>query len=247
MPTTKVTHCLMTDSHHVGRVRSNPGCSFFIPLRELVIPWDLLFQGGAYRILKQLGLFCFSSITLPGSCYYIFGYEEWDVHCHCYNAYSLQCLAGKKIMYYLHVEVMYGCNYNIMFKDYRPYVNYKMPGNFIYIGSVMFRKFHLIYIRFKFLRELRYCIKVVSFGDACYIKTNHNMLVIKCISCKNLTDIAAACCRRRIRKLLLKCVKAIRSQRWPLYPSKREKFRIKHFTDLMNYNKKFRNFRYSNY
>ncbi|AMB43167.1 E4 34K [Bat mastadenovirus WIV12] len=240
-----MSKCTLRSSHRVGRIRSNPGCSVFVPLRELVIPWDLLFFGQIYNLLKRLGIFCFCSLKLTKCYRYIFGHEDWDVHCHCQGQTSLQCLAGRQVMSMLHGEFIFGCNYNVMFKDYRSYVNHRLPGNIVYVGSVMFREYHLIYVRFKHLAELRFVLRYMSFGYACFIKTKQNMLVLRCTYCKNLTSIASACCRRRTRKLLRRAIKILRRSGALILHNTREKNRDKGFRRLMKYNIKFYNFTYA--
>ncbi|AXE75641.1 E4 34K [Egyptian fruit bat adenovirus] len=237
--------CTLSNSHTVGTLRSEPACAFFISVRELIAPWDIIFKGHIYRFIKELGFLCFSGLRLTLLYNRIYGYEEWVMHCHCRSPHSLMCRAGAELMRFLYEEFIEGARYNHLFMKYRYYCNHLMPGNVFYLGSIFFRKYHLIYIRFKFRTEMVLCIRKLHCGVSCTMMTDNNILIMRCRSCVNRTEIAAACCMKRTRKFLLKACKILTAYNCVLYDNPKEKRRCTALNNLMKYNITIPMFRYT--
>lgn len=237
MPSSGILCPSSSDSHSIAFVKSRRTAVGFAMCLELPVPWKQILSHHEFIFLKHhlcdnveleiCSVFNknlqpdFSSLT---SC--------WSLHCHCDDPTSLQCLSGRKVIVSLFEEILKGSAYNQMFWFYRAYVNRGMPEGLMYMGSVFFRKIHLIYIRVILDSDMKK-IRKKNFGQAVYVDGNYgNFLILFCHSCTHLSEIQAKVCAKRTRRMIKL---ALQYCSGPKCYSKKELLRQKELERLMKY------------
>lgn len=236
VPSSGLICCNSSQSHHIAFIKSPRTAVCFAMCLELPIPWKQILAYHEIVFLKHhlcdgvelemCSVFNkqlqpdFSSLT-----------SRWSIHCHCDDSSSLQCWAGRKCITELFEELLRGTTYNQMFWFYRSYVNRGLPEGILYMGSIYFRKLHLIYIRVILDADMKR-VRRLNFGDCVYIDGYYgNFLVIFCKSC-NLTEIQAKVCAKRTRRFLRKAMECCTG---PKHTSRREVLRQRELERLMKY------------
>lgn len=215
-------------THVVATVRSVPGLVNFIVDCELPIPIRKLFPDHEKWILNFLD-YCPAPLNLTNpQRKFVCGQERWSVHCHCAKPFSLQCIAGAVIVQRAIQIYIRGAGFNAKYLLYREICNYNCSDCLAYIGSIMYRGTHFIYIKIKFDDMYVTLRKMVAFGNhvsICSIFGNY--IILECKRCKILSTMNVQHCAYRSRKKLVNCYKAIHStKRWKLISSQsRERFR----------------------
>lgn len=205
---------LGNDEHEVGRVLGNRFVVCFVPYLELPVPWDLLLTRRERFYRSHFMRNCSALLSIDerkSSCYH--GREMWDVHCHCENPGSLQCVAGAKLLRGSCRLVMKGGFYNAMFPFYRYVANYHQLRAVRYVGSIFAHGKHLIYLHLNRESDLQF-INPNWLGPHRVIDcTLNTWIVLKCTSCKRLNEMQARVCARRTRKIIKRMCLAIAAHR----------------------------------
>lgn len=221
----------------MGRVMSHPAAVCFVPYLELPIPWDFILNHYERCIFYKFFRLCGCTLTIDehkSSCFH--GRELWDIHCHCQNPESLQCLSTGKILKMWCKQVLRGAFYNAQFPFYRYVANYYHLTTVRYVGSLFVNRVHLIYLHFKKENDLKYVLSGWLGKHRFVDCTLNSWLILKCISCKHLTEIQARVCARRTRKIIKKiCCHIALHRRRALRRNPYEILRQKMFSRLLRY------------
>lgn len=205
---------LGNDEHEVGRVNGCRSAVCFVPYLELPLPWDLIMTRRERHYKEHFLKLCSSTMTIAyrkSSCYH--GREYWDIHCHCEHPGSLQCIAGAKLLRGACRLVLRGTFYNMMFPFYRYVANYHQLRVVRYVGSVYVHGNHLIYLHMNRESDLKY-IKRSWLGPYALIDcTLNTWIILKCRSCRRLTETQARVCARRTRLVIKKISEGVAKYR----------------------------------
>lgn len=201
----------MATMHDVSAVRGNVGCSGFAVFMEWPVPWHMVLTSYEWHLMKTYMKVCISCATIDlRRSSVIHGNEVWTLHCHCSKPDSMQCKAGGILLATWFHRVVYGAALNMRCLWYREVVNYRMPKEVMFVGSVYIRGRHLIYINVRYDVHAQLVKEMVSWGwcQHAYGIMN-NMLVLCCTYCADLSERRMRCCAKRTRRLMCLAVKAI--------------------------------------
>ncbi|ADZ39826.1 E4 orf6 [Simian adenovirus 48] len=234
-PCPQLPDCDMNTMHDVSAVRGMVGCVGFAVFMEWPVPWDMILTSYEWHLLKHYLNVCISCATIDlRRSSVIHGNEVWTLHCHCNRPGSLQCMAGGIMLATWFNRVVYGAAINQRCIWYREVVNYQMPKEVLYVGSVYMRGRHLIYLNIRYDVHAQIVKQFVSMGwcQHAYGIMN-NLVVLCCISCASLSEMRMRCCAKRTRRLMRRAVLAIvRHGRFRLQPSAAERRRQDILRDL---------------
>lgn len=222
--------------HNVGEVRALPCCAGFIMLQEWPVLWDMVLTRWEMYVMRTYMNVCVCCATMDvESRQLVHGYERWILHCHCSRPGSLQCRAGAVVLARWFKMLVYGAMINQRCLWYREVVNYNLPKEVCYVGSVFVRGRHLIYLKIMYDGHIQLVLGHMSFGwSALSYGILNNLLVLGCSYCKDLSEIQMRCCARRTRSLMLRAVRIIGSKaRGTLCRSSLEPRRQRLLQDLM--------------
>lgn len=205
--------CSVSTLHPVGAVRNSRAAVCFVPCLEIVVPWRFILSHQEWIFLKhslcgglELEQICFSPETLCGR-------ELWNFHCHCLKRSSLECRAGQVVMRSLMREIIRGCEYNRIFWWFREAVNLPSVSRVMYVGSVMFRGAHLVYMKIMYDCDLK-LLRMFHWGEVIYCDGDYaNYIVLVCRRCHELSEPVARRCAHRLRHWLKLAAEAIGAQR----------------------------------
>lgn len=200
--------------HDVSAVRGMAGCVGFTVFMEWPVPWDMILTSYEWHMMKTFMNVCVSCATIDlRRSSVIHGNEVWTIHCHCSRPGSLQCKAGGILLATWFHRVVYGASINQRCIWYREVVNYGMPKEVMYVGSVVCRGRHLIYLNVRYDVHAEIARAMVSWGwcQHAYGVMN-NLIVLCCIYCADLSEIRLRCCAKRTRRLMRRAVRAIMSR-----------------------------------
>lgn len=210
--------CMEGVTHVVATVRSVPGLVNFIIDCELPIPLRKLFPSHEKWILNLLD-YCPAPLNLINpQRKFVCGQERWAVHCHCFKPFSLQCLAGGALVSKVLKNYIYGARFNAKFLMYREICNYNCSDSLAYIGSIMYKKTHFIYLKVRHDDMYLLLRKNVRFGNhvgVCSIFGNY--IIITCKKCHNINYNNVQSCAYRTRKKIVQCYKTLYvAKKWKL-------------------------------
>lgn len=201
--------------HITALVKAPRSLNCFGLIGALPIPWDfILSRHGKIFLGSHLSKVMLMT-TAKHLCLAVG--HKWLIKCDCGNRSSLQCLSAKVVLAKICYDFIEGSYYNEKWLWYRGAVNIFSPRQFLYIGSIMFQGVHFIYL---------HCMDITKFSEvkACFdvrntyfVVCNQGLFIIlRCISCKSNTYIAAACCARRVRKLIARVIKHVWNRKMTL-------------------------------
>lgn len=222
-------------SHSTCSVQTVPGAVSFVPNLELPVPWERILSHEEYIFLKWHLCGGLELDTLRYHRTHIDGNEWWLCHCHCSNKRSLQCLSAAVVVRQLMKEILDGAFFNCLWVFYREFVNACMPEKFIYVGSLYFREFHLVYIKCG-NDEDAHAVRYIQVGgiDAVYCNGEFsNYFVLLCKSCKNRTERQAYVCCKKTRLWMLKAKSVCKP---PKFSSPHERARLRQFVAHYKFN-----------
>ncbi|AAK26498.1 E4 ORFD [Mastadenovirus porcusquintum] len=206
IPTTGYECHNLRGNHGTDFITSPPSAVCFAMCLEFPVPWKQILTRHELLYLEEylcdsieleVSSVCTNDGQDCGRCI-----ASWELHCHCPDKMSLQCLSARKVIVGLFREVLNGTCYNNMFWFYREYVNRGMPERLLYTGSVMFRGIHLIFIRI-LLDSDSIRIRKLNCGACVFYEGMYcNYLILMCKSCKHMSEIQARVCARRTRLVL---------------------------------------------
>ncbi|ALE30486.1 34K [Simian adenovirus 17] len=208
-----VLECEHLNMHYVSEVRTIPACVPFTVLQEWPVPWDMVLTPWERFVMKHYMRVCVCCATIDVEPRQVIrGYERWVIHCHCKQPGSLQCKAGGVVLTNWFKMLVFGALVNVRFPWYPQVVNYELPKEVMYMGSVCVRGRHLIYLRILYDGHAAAVLEFMSFGWSVFsFGILNNMVVMGCTYCKDLTEIQVRCCARRTRRLLIKAVRFLNS------------------------------------
>ncbi|APD29226.1 orf26 [Canine mastadenovirus A] len=196
-----------TTSHVTAVVRAPIFCNCFALCLEIPILWDDLL----YRYEKLL----FGGFTCNGGAELILNShccladaQMWQVHCHCSDSLSLQCLSATQVLKEFLEEFVMGGFVNKKYLWYREFVNSSRPDEINYVGSIMFRNIHYIYFRLSFFSTVHQaCMlaiqRCISPELGVVFKSTYNYwLVLKCKSCSLQNYCALKSCAFWVRSII---------------------------------------------
>lgn len=191
----------------IGYVQAPPSCLSLAMNYEIPIPWKHILEHWEYSLLKDY--LCSSTrfrVTSFSFEHMIHHHEPfmWMVCCHeSGEDDSLQTRARRAVILNLVKELVHGCDYNVLFPFYRPYVNKRLSFRFLYEGSVVFRNIHLIFLRFNYWGDVAR-VRRLGFENAVFcVGFTGVYLVILCHQCSDLKRRSAKACAERTRSKLL--------------------------------------------
>lgn len=205
--------CSVSTLHPVGSVRNSRGAVCFVPCLEIVVPWRYILAHEEWIFLQhslcggmELEQIAFSPETLCGR-------ELWNFHCHCLKKGSLECRAGQVVMRSLMREIIKGCEFNRIFWWFREAVNLASVSRVMYVGSVLFRGAHLVYMKVMYDCDLK-LLRAYHWGEVIYCDGDYaNYIVLVCRRCHELSEPTARRCARRLRRWLKLAAEVIGAQR----------------------------------
>lgn len=202
-----VGQCDITKAHYAATIPSDVSQIYFECQYEIPLPWHYMLDEYGRHLFRVYGLGCTAGLEL---CYprgpYLTGLGLWRLHCHCDKPNSLFCKAAAQYLKTMLCEFVRGMRYNSMFPQYRPYTNRGLSMSLTYIGSIMFRNKHFIYLEFANIWDLEVCVDHVSFGEGMVVCGLRSYIIFVCTSCRNLLEINACSCMRRTRMLIKRCL-----------------------------------------
>lgn len=194
--------------HYVSEVRTIPACISFTVLQEWPIWWNMVLTEWENFVMETYMRICVCCATIDVESRQVLrGFERWWLHCHCNNPGSLQCKAGGVVLTNWFKMLIYGSLVNLRFPWYREVVNFGMPKEVLFVGSVFVRGRHLIYIRILYDGHAAAVLEAMSFGWGFFsYGILNNLVVMGCTYCKNLDELSVHCCARRTRRLMARAV-----------------------------------------
>lgn len=233
-----VGHCDVTKAHFAAVIPADVSQIYFECQFEIALPWHYMLTEYERHIFRVYGLGCTAGLEL---CYprgpYMAGLGNWKLHCHCDKPYSLFCLAAAEYLKNMLCEYVRGMRYNSLFTFYRPYANRNLPMYITYIGSVLYRQMHFVYLEFAQRWDLELCVNYISFGEGMVVCGLRNYIIFVCRSCASLREVAACSCMRRTRKLIVRClnIMSLKMSGKHAGPNFREELRNKMFGRYWRY------------
>lgn len=209
--TAGLLECEHMNMHYVSEVRSIPACISFTVLQEWPMWWDMILTDWEKHVVKMYMRVCVCCATIDVEFKQALrGFERWFIHCHCKKPGSLQCKAGGVVLANWFKMLIYGSLFNLRFPWYRQIVNFSMPKEVLFVGSVFVRGRHFVYIRLLYDGHAAAVLERVSFGWSCFsYGILNNLVILACTYCKNLDELSVRCCARRTRRLMVKAVKVL--------------------------------------
>ena len=190
----------------IGHVKAPLSCLQLALHYEFPLPWHKMLYNWEYRLLKNY--LCTGTrvlINFVDDLQSLISHKDfqWSVCCHDAHETSLEALARRVVITNIMKEIMTGFEYNIKYNFYRKFVNKNMGWRLFYVGSLMFRKLHLIFIKIDYWGDVMR-IKRLKLNSAvvCYAYTT-DFLVLICNSCADNTRLSAINCAKRTRAMLI--------------------------------------------
>lgn len=226
----KKTCYAVETGHPLSLVRSTPSAIVFVPCFELPIPWPKILTN--YEMVLLEPQLCYG-LELDTMCFrrkYLTGFENWILHCHCGNSKTLQCMAAKVVLNNLVEEILIGTWFNRFHLEYRNYVNQRVSESVLYVGSVIFRQTHLIYIKISHDVDAAK-IAQLNLGEAVWCDCDYcSYMVLICRNRCYRSDVMLKCCARRTRRMMGKMLRVCESRKLSLLEPKRQEALRKMFT-----------------
>ncbi|ALE30450.1 34K [Simian adenovirus 19] len=203
--------CENLNMHNVSEVRGVPSCVSFTVLQEWPVYWDSVLTAWEKHVMKTYMQICICCATIDVEYNQIIrGYERWVLHCHCNSPGSLQCKAGGVVLSNWFRMAIYGSLVNVRFPWYRQVVNYHLPKEVLYVGSVFIRGRHLIYVRVFLDGHAVAVLENSSFGWSAFsYGILNNLIIMVCTHCKDLSEIQMRCCAKRTRRFIIRAVRLL--------------------------------------
>ncbi|AWY10566.1 34K [Polar bear adenovirus 1] len=196
--------CTASSLHNVAVIKGSASALQFVGFHYCPVPWGEILSSYEQHVGRLCCSVCENPWYTTWTCSEnLIGEETWTIHCHCSSPRSLQCMSQAALVSHWLNEVLDGMLYDAKFCFYREIANKYSPREFQYAGSVFFRGLHLVYMHWQ--RPYYYILSRghVSFGrHKAYLLEGY--VVLFCTSCKNLSEISARCCARRIKLLIRK-------------------------------------------
>lgn len=176
---------------------------------ELAIPWTKIIT--KFELMLLDSQLCYGAEVdmswLENK--HITGLEHWLVHCHCSNQLSLQCIAARVFMKSLLSEFIQGSWFNKEFMEYRVKANTFASERILYVGSIVFRDIHLIYIKIAKDEDAKK-ILTMNLGEVVFCDCEYCFYGI--LICKNkcwkdwtMLNVCASRTSRLIKNMMMRC------------------------------------------
>lgn len=221
--------------HKISSVRGHNAAVQFTGFHRCPIAWNFILSDYEKHIVSMFCNMCEDVWTcIWTGDGYINGMEYWAIHCHCENPFSLQCFAQGRLVKNWLTKILCGMAYDMQFWFYRPIANYYAVSEIRFMGSIFYEGVHLIYLSFLSFTNYMLVRPYLSFGeheafyDPCFV-------VLKCMSCKSLTDITAKCCAKRVRTLIKRIVFVLEKKGRDVLRWKQEKKKTKALLKLYRF------------
>lgn len=197
-----------TSPSHITTVVSAPNfLNCFAFAYEVPIPWQ--------DILTRHEKFFFGDLTCPSGLELILHShcclaepQSWRLHCHCSTRHTLQCLAGRHVVKNAAIKFISGARFNKTHLWYREYVNNERPDEITYVGSIMYKDVHYVYLKLSFstvmmeaaLDAIKACLNP-DMGFVLRGQFNY-WVILKCIACPSSTYTCYRSCAVRTRAIV---------------------------------------------
>lgn len=201
------------EEHVTNVVKAPVWVNSFALVGELPIPWKVLLSKWGRIYVKHLVT---DSLLLAQSSHLCLALpNSWIINCKCENEGSLECFAGREVIKKLLLDFMEGGFYNVKWLWYRRSVNRSVSYKFQYVGSIMFRKTHYIYLRCGIKSKCEAIQRCFNPSTTHFIMTPYGFYIIMlCISCVSGKALTTACCARRVRRTIQRVYKQTKMRGW---------------------------------